>query len=72
MFDNFNVNLRKSEGFLTSIPTIPIPEYGQLNARYVYSDLTPVVNSLMRPVTIDAKTSFSVLNFDENSETLSL
>ena len=28
VFYNFNVNLRKSEGFLTSIPFIPIPEYG--------------------------------------------
>ena len=32
MFDNFNVNLRKHEGFLTYIPCIPIPEYGQSNA----------------------------------------
>ena len=32
MFDNFNVNLRKNEGFLTCIPCIPIPEYGQSNA----------------------------------------
>ena len=32
LFDNFNVNLRKKEGFLTSIPCIPIPEYGQSNA----------------------------------------
>ena len=32
MLDNFNVNLRKSEGFLTSIPCIPISEYGQSNA----------------------------------------
>ena len=32
MFDNINVNPRKNEGFLTSIPCIPIPEYGQLNA----------------------------------------
>ena len=31
MFDNFNVNLRKNEGFLISIPCIPIPEYGQSN-----------------------------------------
>ena len=30
VFDNFNVNLRKNEGFLTSIPCIP--EYGQSNA----------------------------------------
>jgi len=29
MFDNFNVNLRKNKGFLTYIPYIPIPEYGQ-------------------------------------------
>ena len=32
MFDSFNANLRKNEGFLTSIPRIPIPEYGQSNA----------------------------------------
>ena len=32
MFDNFNVNLRKNEGFQTYIPCIPIPEYGQSNA----------------------------------------
>ena len=32
VFDNFNVNLRKSEGFLTSILRIPIPEHGQSNA----------------------------------------
>ena len=32
VFDNFNVNLRKNEGFLTSIPRIPISEYGQSNA----------------------------------------
>ena len=32
MFDNVNMNLRKSQGFLTSILCIPIPEYGQLNA----------------------------------------
>ena len=32
MFDKFHVNLRKNEGFLTSIPCIPIPEYGQSNA----------------------------------------
>ena len=32
MFDNFNVNLRKNEGFLTYIPYIPIPEYGQSNS----------------------------------------
>ena len=25
VFDNFNVNLRNNEGFLTSIPCIPIP-----------------------------------------------
>ena len=31
-FHNFNVNLRKNDGFLTSIPRIPIPEYGQSNA----------------------------------------
>ena len=32
MFDNFNVNLRKNKGFLTYIPYVPIPEYGQSNA----------------------------------------
>ena len=32
MFDNFNVKHRKSKGFLTYIPYIPIPEYGQSNA----------------------------------------
>ena len=31
MFDNIHVNLRKNEGFLTSIRYIPIPEYGQSN-----------------------------------------
>ena len=35
VFDNFNVNLRKNEVFLTSIPCIPIPEYGQSNAPLV-------------------------------------
>ena len=35
MFDNINMNLRKNEGFLTSIPCIPIPEYGQSNAPLV-------------------------------------
>ena len=30
-FHNFIVNLRKSKGFLTSIPRIPILEYGQSN-----------------------------------------
>ena len=32
MFDNFYVNLRKNEGFLTDIPCIPIPDYGQSKA----------------------------------------
>ena len=32
MLDNFNVNIRKNEGFLICIPCIPIPEYGQSNA----------------------------------------
>ena len=32
MFDNFNVNLRKNEGFLSYITCILIPEYGQSNA----------------------------------------
>ena len=31
MFDHFNVNLRKNEGFLTYILCIAIPEYGQSN-----------------------------------------
>lgn len=32
------MNLRKNEGFLTSIPSIPIPEYGQSNAPLVTED----------------------------------
>ena len=36
MFDNLNVNPRKNEGFLTSIPCIPIPEYGQSNAPLMF------------------------------------
>ena len=32
MFDNLNVNLRKNEGFLTYIPCIRIPEYGETAA----------------------------------------
>ena len=36
MFDNINMNLRKNEGFLTPIPCIPIPEYGQSNAPLMY------------------------------------
>ena len=43
MFDNFNVNLRKNEGFPTCIPCIPIPEYGQSNA-----PLNSKVNQQMR------------------------
>ena len=35
MFDNFIVNLHKNKGFLTSIPCIPIPEYGQSNAALI-------------------------------------
>ena len=35
MFDSVNVNLRKNEGFVTSIPCIPIPKYGQSNAPLV-------------------------------------
>ena len=35
MFDNCHVNLRKNEEFLTNIPCIPIPEYGQSNAPLV-------------------------------------
>ena len=35
MFDNFNVNLRKNEGFPTSVPCIPIPEYCQSNATLI-------------------------------------
>ena len=64
MFDSINVNFRKNEGFLTSIPCIPIPEYGQSNAPLVLSEnlfschiifikkirafLTPAVKSLIR------------------------
>ena len=36
MFDNFIANLRKNKGFLTYIPYIPIPEYGQSNAPLIY------------------------------------
>ena len=32
MFDNFNVNFLKNKGLLTSIPCIPILEYGWSNA----------------------------------------
>ena len=35
VFDNLNVNLRKHEEFLTSIPCIPILKYGQSKAPYV-------------------------------------
>ena len=28
IFDKFNVNFRKNEGFLTHVPCVPIPEYG--------------------------------------------
>ena len=37
LFDNFNVNFRKKEDFLTSIPCILIPEYSHLNAPLVYA-----------------------------------
>ena len=37
MFDNFNINLSKNEGFLTYILCIPIPEYGQSNAPLVWA-----------------------------------
>ena len=40
MFDNFNVNLRKNKGFVTYIPYIPIPEYGQSNAPLKLTILT--------------------------------
>ena len=42
MFDNFNVNLRKNEGFLSYIPCIPIPEYGQSNDLEHATDPTKV------------------------------
>ena len=32
IFDNFNVNLRENERFLTYIPCIPLPDHGQSNA----------------------------------------
>ena len=35
VFDIFNVNLRKNEGFLPCFPCNPIPEYGQSNAPLV-------------------------------------
>ena len=40
MFDNFNVNLRKNKGFVTYIPYVPIPEYGQSNAPLILETLT--------------------------------
>ena len=40
MFDNFNVNLRKNEGFLTDIPCIPIPDYSQSNAPLIIKAAT--------------------------------
>ena len=36
-FDNYNKNLHKNEGFLTSILCIPIPEYGQSNTPQICS-----------------------------------
>ena len=39
MFDNFNVKLRKNEGFLTDIPCIPFPDYGQSNAPLVVNQM---------------------------------
>ena len=36
VFADFNVNLCKNEGFLTCIPYIPIPEYGQWNTPLIY------------------------------------
>ena len=42
VFDNLNVNLRKHEEFLTSIPCIPILEYGQSNAPIVTDQLIHV------------------------------
>ena len=52
MFDNFNVNLCKNQGFLTYIPYIPIPEYGKSNAPIVSSfvsqySLTIEIRSVM-------------------------
>ena len=43
MFDSFDVNLLKNEGFLTSIPRIPIPEYGQSNAPKVLTISTRIL-----------------------------
>ena len=49
MFDNFNVNLRKNKGFLTYIPYIPIPEYGQSNAPLVaHNSCTTIWISIYR------------------------
>ena len=41
MFDNFSVNVRENEGFLTYISCIPIPEYGQSNAPLQTPNLVP-------------------------------
>ena len=46
MFDHFNVNLRKNEGFLTYIPCIPIPEYGQSNAPLVSRTVSSSVDGI--------------------------
>ena len=48
MIDNFNVNLRKNEGFLTYIPCIPIPEYGQSNAPLVWMIYRPLIRGTQR------------------------
>ena len=42
MFHNFNVNLRKNKGFLTYIPYIPIPEYGQSNPPQISMLYSPI------------------------------
>ena len=36
VFEYFNVNLRKSEGFLTSISCTPNPERGRSNAPFFF------------------------------------
>ena len=61
MFDIFNVNLRKNEGFLTCIPCNPIPEYGQSNAPLVSYQLRHLLKlTVSRPMESIVGTKTSV------------
>ena len=51
VFDkSFNVNLCKKKGFLTSIPCIPIPEYGQSNAPSVERPRVYPLDKVIQPL----------------------